>query len=297
MNRIINFHEVHDAAWFENVILYLKKRYRMIGANQLYEYYYGNVKLQNICLITVDDGHCSSYEIIYPILKKHNVPAIFFVSPRIAQRQEYVNFWFQEVADYDSQKMAEVVAGEGVAIHVPNFSIEPNWGRMPIDSLWKVIRRYQEKYNIPSKSPLNMTVEQIKQIDREGLVEIGAHTMLHPILAMESDSRVEKEITESIRQLEDMLQHPIYTFAYPNGIPECDFGEREKSILKGTSIRLAFSTSARHLSKSDDVYAIPRYGLSCGSLRFVAVKLCMGKYYLPSRNLVRKLKSLLCFWM
>ena len=32
-----------------------------------------------------------------------------------------------------------------------------------------------------------MSIEQLKEIDRDGLVTIGAHTMNHPILANEND--------------------------------------------------------------------------------------------------------------
>lgn len=72
-----------------------------------------------------------------------------------------------------------------------------------------------------------MTAEQIRQIDREGLVDIGAHTLTHPILANETDLRAEEEICSSITRLEAMLGHPVLTFAYPNGVPGVNFGARE----------------------------------------------------------------------
>ena len=77
------------------------------------------------------------------------------------------------------------------------------------------------------------------------------------------------------------------TFAYPNGIPGVNFGVREKCILKGTSVKLAFSTQPCNFRTSDDVFAIPRYGLSTGSMNFVRLKLFLGKYYSPLRKLIR----------
>lgn len=290
MSKIINFHEVHDAVWFENVIIYLKKRYRMMNVNHLYDFYYKQQQLHNACLITVDDGHLSSYKIIYPILKKYNVPAVFFVSPQIAQRKDCVNFWFQEMADYDQKKIVEIISNETIFTYDFHSSYILNLNKLPVDILWKVIKLYQVKYNISVKAPLNMAIEQIKQVDQEGLVEIGAHTMLHPFLATESDGKAEEEIKESICQLEKILQHPIRTFAYPNGTPISDFGKREINILKETSVKLAFSTYAHNISKSDDTFAIPRYGLSCGSLRFIAIKLFLGKYYLLLKKSIKKIE-------
>lgn len=77
MNKVINFHVVEDPIWFEKIIVYLKSRYRMVTAKSIYDYYHNHAMLKNACLITVDDGHISSYRVIYPILKKHKVPAIF----------------------------------------------------------------------------------------------------------------------------------------------------------------------------------------------------------------------------
>ena len=68
MNKIINFHAVNNSEWFENVIVYLKQKYDVVGIKQLYDHYYNGKTLRNACLITVDDGHLSSAEVIYPCL-------------------------------------------------------------------------------------------------------------------------------------------------------------------------------------------------------------------------------------
>ena len=39
-NKIINFHEVNDIKWFENVIIILKKKYHLISINELEAFYY-----------------------------------------------------------------------------------------------------------------------------------------------------------------------------------------------------------------------------------------------------------------
>lgn len=284
MNKVINFHDVKDAAWFEKVVGYLKRKYSMISARDLYDFYYNKKKLHNACLITVDDGHSSSYEIIYPILKKHHVPAIFFVSPKIAKREEVTNFWFQEIEGYDEDKLLQI-GGEYLDLGKSTYS---EWIKtMKIDDIWKIISKYQELCSASPKTPQNMTVEQIRQIDKEGLVEIGAHTLAHPILANETRERAKEEIVSSINQLGEMLQHPILTFAYPNGRPVLDFGEREELILKDTSVKLAFSTRPHNFSKSDDVLAIPRYGLTIGSLNFIKLKLFLGRYYPLLRRITK----------
>ena len=135
-----------------------------------------------------------------------------------------------------------------------------------------------------------MTLEQVMQIDQEQLVSIGAHTLDHPFLARESDSKSQREIQSSIKQLETILGHPILSFAYPNGDPIEDFGRREIEILKCTTCKVAFSTDARDFSLSDSPYAIPRFGLSCGNIRFVKLKLFLGKHYIPLKKIFYRVK-------
>ena len=107
MNKIVNFHVVSDPVWFEEVILFLKSRYKMISIQSLHEYMSGDVEVGNLCHITVDDGDKTFYENIYPVLKKHNVPASLFVSPKICEGK--CNFWFQEIVGYDQIELIEII--------------------------------------------------------------------------------------------------------------------------------------------------------------------------------------------
>lgn len=288
MNKIINFHEIKDSIWFEEVIVYLKSKYNIITTSQLYDFYYNHISLKNVCMITVDDGHISSYDIIYPILKKYRVPAIFFVSPEIAKREKITNFWFQEIEDYDKTKLTQIAKKQFNNPNLTEIDFDKLIVGSTIDDILEIISKYQELYSIGAKEPQNMTIPQILQIDKEGLVEIGAHTMYHPLLSRESDLRSKEEIQFSISQLEEILQHPILTFAYPNGRPIVDWDVREIEYLKETSVKLAFSTYHHNFSLSDNVFAIPRYGLSSGSLRFIRLKLFLGKYYPYVKKLLRR---------
>src|SRR5690349_14391327 len=99
MNRIVNFHVVSDITWFEKLVVFLKNNYQMVSIDVVHDYMLGNTKCNNICHITVDDGDISFYKNIFPVLKKHNIPATLFVSPKICS--ETKNFWFQEIDDYD----------------------------------------------------------------------------------------------------------------------------------------------------------------------------------------------------
>ena len=273
MGKIINFHKVIDEKWFEDVVRLLKRNYTMINAGQLIDYYYNDKPLpRKSCMITVDDGDMTSYTIIYPILKKYHVPAIFFVSPEKTLRNGmHRNFWYQEARNCNgcNELMKKIHSS-----------------RITIDEIWKYIDEWKISNNVGVMEDQNMTVEQVVEIDKEGLVTIGAHTLDHPFLARENDEKSAYEIKESISQLEKLLGHEIILFAYPNGIPLKDFGDREIETLRQTSCLLAFSTEANDFKKKNNTYAIPRYGLTYGSMSFIRVKLLLGSKYKYIRRLL-----------
>jgi peptidoglycan/xylan/chitin deacetylase (PgdA/CDA1 family) len=61
---------------------------------------------------------------------------------------------------------------------------------------------------------------QLRQL-ADGGITIGAHTITHPILSrVESVDEIKREIVASKAELEDKLQHPVASFAYPNGMQE-----------------------------------------------------------------------------
>ncbi len=59
--------------------------------------------------------------------------------------------------------------------------------------------------------------DQIRMLDRSGLITIGAHTVDHQNLAADNPEQQRFEITQSKAQLEAQLGHPVRHFCYPYG--------------------------------------------------------------------------------
>ena len=288
MNKIINFHDVHDALWFDNIIKILRSKYDLVSIEDIEQFYYNEKKLKNACHITIDDGEASFYNVIYPVLKKHNVPATLFVSPKICKQRE--NFWFQEIAGYDQANFKKVIAAYLNTDYnqISSYPVGMILKNLRIDQIWSIISQYQENFKVSTKDPQNMTIDQLIEVDRDGLVAIGAHTIDHPILANESNEDSDEEICTSVTQLQDLLQHQIKYFAYPNGIPQLDFGQREINSLKKMNCRLSFSTQHKNFSLADNPFSIPRSGFSHGNQLFVKAKLLFGENWEKIKNLKSK---------
>jgi peptidoglycan/xylan/chitin deacetylase (PgdA/CDA1 family) len=279
MGKIIVFHDVRNIVWFEKVIIVLKNKYNIIDVDRLVSYYDDRKYLKNVCHITVDDGDNSFYDTIYPVLKKYSIPASIYVSPIICR--EGKNFWFQEISGFNEAEVKKIIS-KNTKIHynvLSPYSILMILKNLKVDEIWDVIEIYKKQFNVESKEVQNMNVEQLLEIDRDGLVAIGAHTINHPILANENGDKSKKEIIDSLKGLKEILGKEIKYFAFPNGIPKIDFTEREMNILKNNHCRISFSTEPKDFTSNDNLLSIPRYGISYGSEYFVRAKLLLGKYW------------------
>lgn len=255
-NTIIYFHEIQDKQWFQNIIETLIKNYHIIGLKELEDYYYNDKSIKNSCHITIDDGDISFYKNAFPILKNFNVPVSVYVSPLNAT--ERLNFWFQEIVDYDATGLNEIISKEFnyKLDHQSMSEIKSFLKTLKINEILRIINLYQKKTAVPPKLPMNMNEKQIIELSNSGLVEFGAHTLNHPCLVNEKNEVASYEILESIDRLSNILNKEISSFVYPNG----DYGEREIAILKSKGIKLAFTTERGKLSNMDDPLKIPRSG-------------------------------------
>ena len=58
--------------------------------------------------------------------------------------------------------------------------------------------------------------EELREVAGSG-IDIGSHSMTHPILTLESDQRLRYELRESKSKIERLTGRPVTLFCYPNG--------------------------------------------------------------------------------
>ena len=285
MAKIINFHDIYDEKWFSDTIEVIQEQYEIVPFSEIRKFYRGEIKSKNIAHITVDDGHISTYTIIYPQLKKLGLSASIFVSPLITTQE--TNFWYYECGDYNGDQLKECIA-ETIGVNpekLKHFYVRSIMKNLTLAQNWEIIRKYQHKYKIPSKPGAYIKKKQLLELEDSGVFDIGAHTLNHPILANETDEISEFEICKSIEDLSSLLQRRITTFAYPNGSVGLDFGAREMNFLKKSGVEYAFSFNFKNISSKDSLLAIPRFGLYHGSKDFVRKKLRYGNVWEPVKKL------------
>jgi peptidoglycan/xylan/chitin deacetylase (PgdA/CDA1 family) len=99
-----------------------------------------------------------------------------------------------------------------------------------------------------------LTQPEILALAQGEFIEIGAHTITHPFLATLPVSAQQSEITSSRALLEEILGHPVTSFAYPHG----NFSADTKTIVQSAGFTCACTTVAESVRRNSDRFALPR---------------------------------------
>lgn len=257
MNVVVYLHDEPSSDVFEKKILWFQKHYTLVSSEMVYEYYYHGKQLKNACHLTIDDGWLSTYQVVFPILKKYNIPISIFVSPYMCSNGK--NFWYMELKGMDEMCLKDILISRNLFVpEVKTFPIDLIFKEMRIDDVYSVLEEYRLKQSELPKARNVVNIDELLEMDRSGLVEIGAHTQTHPILSNENDERVRKEIRSSVEELSDILHRKVISFAYPNGIPGLDFGNREVELVKECGVKLAYSVCPGVMKREGNALRIPR---------------------------------------
>jgi len=250
----------HD---FERQLDYLAKNFELIFASELATPS-SSSKLR--VAITFDDGLKNTKEVALPLLRKYEAKATLFVLPC-----EISWLWTAELRERLALALENGVELDGLPL-TNDADIDPlveACKAMGQDALNDVLDRIRAKTSFePSDAWLAehelMTADELRALP-EDIIELGAHTIHHPILPSLDDKTLAMEIVESKTRLEALIGRPFKTFSYPNG----DFDERCLRLAE-QHYDLAFTTESA-MEKHPDYetirnhpHAINRlHGLEC----------------------------------
>jgi len=290
------FHVVSSKEKFRRIIKYIAKYYDFISMDEVNDFFQKKNNKYRCCHLTFDDGDSSFFENAFPILIKNKIPASLYVSPKILNDE--TNYWFQELENIThhigDKKLKQIICDftKYKYLDIKSFSIYSIFKSLTIIEIKKIIDNSLSQFKIVPIKSQNLTNNQLRIIAESNLIDIGPHTMNHPILSNETDEISRYEIEKSISSLKPILgDFPKY-FAYPNGDPNQDFGEREKSILIDNKISIAFSTEFKFYNNETDPLSVPRIGIvKRDNILLIILKIMLIRYWDLLRELFRFRKT------
>jgi peptidoglycan/xylan/chitin deacetylase (PgdA/CDA1 family) len=234
---------------------------------------------KNSVVLTVDDGYFNFYDIAYPILKKHGVPATFFVTTGFIDgklwlwpdKLKYLIGKNKFVGDMELDGAIFVFCGDKnrdwSMLNDHCLSISEDHKNIFIAALEKELEIKLPKIPPDDFKPCNW--EQLKEMEQNG-VEIGGHTVTHPSLGQVSLEQANQEIKDCYEHLSSELGEKGRTFCYPNGQPS-DYNSEIIDILKSSKF-LSAVTAFPDIHLDSKEYSWRRMN---GALEFALFKRCL----------------------
>ncbi len=99
-----------------------------------------------------------------------------------------------------------------------------------------------------------MFTSQLEEIAKSGLVEIGAHTVHHYSLEGLNLETAKYEIEESKKNLEEIINKPVVSFAYPDG----SFDDQAIKLVREAGFKSAVTTREGFEVNQNNKYSIYR---------------------------------------
>ena len=218
--HIENLYQFKNCKQFLNDINILTKNYSPINPKDLFE----NKKLKNNFLLSFDDGLQEVYTVIYPILKKNNLKAIFFINPNFVDNNEglykhYISIIISHLKSINFEKSILDKIGQSLSF---NYNSIDEFKQKFINikfSEREKIKEVLELLNVDIKAHLKqnqpyITKEQIQEMINDGFF-FGGHTMTHPPLNQLTHEEQKSEIINSINWLKENFNINYSLFAFP----------------------------------------------------------------------------------
>jgi peptidoglycan/xylan/chitin deacetylase (PgdA/CDA1 family) len=261
---VLNYHRIGDGSaslfdhglWsadvrsFNEQVGYLKSNFDVIGTDDLPGVLARKSGRQ--VLITFDDGYRDNYTAAFPILKRHGVPASFFISTGFLDRPGLP--WWDEIAWMVRSSRRDRVdvcpwLPEPVPFDTPHREgtvriLLRTFKAMPSNCTQQFLSAIGEatgsgRFDPSSAKDLWMTWDMIREMRAAGM-SIGGHTVTHPILAQASPEQQWQEISGCGERLHAELGAPMRAFSYPVG-SRTAFNDETRAYLRRAGVQYAFS--------------------------------------------------------
>jgi len=227
--------------------------------------------------VTFDDGYADNLREARPLLERYDVPATVFVtSGQLGGDRE---FWWDELERlvvHDAPlpaRLPETLTGVEI---LPGPSPATAAGERERTALfWEIHRRLMPLADDARRSALDaladwagaaagapprhptLSEDELVRLADGRLIEIGAHSVTHPVLASLPQERQRAEIVGSKQQLEAILGRAVDRFAYPHGAPE-HFTRETAVLVREAGFRSACANWRGAVDANSDRFALPR---------------------------------------
>ncbi|WP_225892760.1 polysaccharide deacetylase family protein [Nostoc sphaeroides] len=268
----------------------LQKYVRPISLQQLAQAHRDDKIPHRAVAITFDDGYADNLHHAKPLLERYDIPATVFVTTgNIGKQRE---FWWDELERLVLQPQrlpekfslkikttthhweldAATCSEDDLKCDRHPWKAKPGSRLFFYYSIWQLLQPLPESDRLktldeisawamvePIARPTHYSLlpEELLALDQGELVEIGAHTVTHPFLSAHSVAFQRHEIQQSKADLEEILNRPVTSFAYPHG----DRTTETVELTRTAGFDCACSTVQNIVWRQSHCFDLPRFGV------------------------------------
>ena len=211
---------------FEAQMAFLAGRYRCLRLDEVVEALAGGRTLpNNAVVVTFDDGYRDNYENAYPILRRHGIPAMFYVATGCLEGGEPL--WTAEIRrivhEARRRHLTHPISRVEYELVTPTGreaairAIKGSLVTRPHAERSALLAELRARADAPPHAERRtmMTWAEVREMARGGM-DFGAHTVTHPRLPAMPAAEAEREIRDSRAELAARVGMPVSHFSYPN---------------------------------------------------------------------------------
>ncbi|MBN1608701.1 MAG: polysaccharide deacetylase family protein [Polyangiaceae bacterium] len=271
-----------SAQQFERHLRFISKHYDVIDFRKLRDLLDSGRRFpKNALIITFDDGYVDNYQVAYPLLRRFGFTAVMFVTAGIVGTTQL--FWWDKIASIVKRTSVVRATLDGAAPMQIDLDAYPNRQAAVCALLARAKRLSEHSKNafieelsrrldveVGDRGPRNtMTWDEVRELSAGG-IEIGAHSVTHPLFSDRDAETIAREIKESKEIVERMIGTEVVTFGAPGrGTMTPEEDARLKALVRSTVKESGYSFSTLYRSglayeKGFDPLAVQRIGIEAG---------------------------------
>lgn len=260
------FPEELDAARFETEMRWVRDWFTVLPLAQAVDRLYEGRLPARALAITFDDGYTDNEEVAAPILQRLGLTATFFISTGYWDGSCMWNDRLIEAIRASSRSELDL-REQGLGLYRIDtlaarrdaiVTLRRDIKHLPQAQREAMTQAIVMASGESTAAPLMMSAAQVRRLHARGM-QIGAHTMTHPVLTRIDAASARAEIANSKRQLEELLDEPVDLFAYPNGVPRQDYTAEHVRMVRDCGFQAAVSTAWGTASARSDRFQLPRF--------------------------------------
>ena len=261
------FPEEPDISQFDRICQALQKWCNVLPLSHAIERIKTSSLPARAACITFDDGYSDNCRNALPVLSKYGLHATFFVATGFLNGGRMWNDTLIESVRATPHESIDLTDMELGRLRTQSFE-DKRAALAAIVPALKHLERSQREDAVasvasrcgPAKIPndLMMTDDEVCALHAAGM-EIGAHTVNHPILARCAEPEASREIADGRATLESLIGERVGLFAYPNGKLGRDYTHEHVRLVRDLGFDAAVSTNPGASADGDDLFQLRRF--------------------------------------